>query len=319
MSMEVIENGAVVEQTATPMKDAVVAELQNVTKRYGTQTALNGLSLKLRRGEIVALLGENGAGKTTAVRLLLGLIAPNAGKVRVLGSDPRETRVRIHMGAMLQVGRVPGTIRVREHLDLFRSYYPHPLAYKEVVELAQLGGIEEKFFDDLSGGQKQRLLFALALCGDPELVFLDEPTVGLDVQARRGLWQNIRNQADRGKTVLLTTHYLEEADALADRIVVIHRGSLLAEGTPAEIKKQAAGRRIRCQTRLNPEIVRLIPGVVSVEEDRGALTIRASVKGAEAIVSELLRRDATLTGLEITGAGLDDAFLALTSNDNRSN
>lgn len=315
MNSQVIENTLVAAPLAETAKSAVVAELQCVSKRYGTQTALNGLSLSLHRGEVVALLGQNGAGKTTTVRLLLGLIAPNAGKVQVLGGNPRETRVRTHTGAMLQVGRVPGTIRVREHIDLFRSYYPHPLAMKEVIRLAQLEGIEEKFFDDLSGGQKQRLLFALALCGDPELLFLDEPTVGLDVQARRALWQIVRNQADSGKTVLLTTHYLEEADALADRIVVIHHGSVLAEGTPAEIKKQTTGRRIRCQTRLSAEAVRQIPGVLAIEEDRGTLVIRASSSGAELIVTELLRCDATLSGLEITSAGLDDAFLALTQNE----
>lgn len=316
MNTEVIENTSVAKPWVAS-KSAVVAALQHVSKRYGTQTALNGLSLSLHRGEVVALLGQNGAGKTTAVRLLLGLIAPNAGKVQVLGGNPRETGVRTHIGAMLQVGRVPGTIRVREHIDLFRSYYPHPLAMKEVIRLAQLEGIEEKFFDDLSGGQKQRLLFALALCGDPELLFLDEPTVGLDVQARRALWQIVRNQADSGKTVLLTTHYLEEADALADRIVVIHHGSVLAEGTPAEIKKQTTGRRIRCQTRLSAEAVRQIPGVLAIEEDRGTLVIRASSSGsgAELIVTELLRCDATLSGLEITSAGLDDAFLALTQNE----
>jgi ABC-2 type transport system ATP-binding protein len=264
---------------------------------------------------VVALLGPNGAGKTTAVRLLLGLIAPNAGKVRVLGGDPRKTSVRVHIGAMLQVGRVPGTIRVLEHIDLFRSYYPRPLAYAEVVRIAQLEEIQDKLFDDLSGGQRQRLLFGLALCGDPDLVFLDEPTVGLDIQARRGLWQQVRHLAEQGKTVLLTTHYLEEADALADRIVVINRGSVLAEGTPGEIKRQAAGRRIRCRTQVGIEAVRQMPGVIAVEEDRGALVIRASELGAEPIVRELLQRDTALSGLEITNAGLDDAFLALTQND----
>ncbi len=262
---------------------------------------------------MIALLGPNGAGKTTAVRLMLGLIAPNAGTVRVLGGDPRATGVRVHIGAMLQVGRVPETLRVREHIDLFRTYYPHPLAFSEIVKLAQLEGITDKLFGDLSGGQRQRVLFALALCGDPELIFLDEPTVGLDIQARRGLWQQVRHLAERGKTVLLTTHYLEEADALADRIVVLHKGSILAAGTPAEIKQRAAGRKIRCLTRLSAETLRLIPGVLSVEQDRDAVVLRATQ--AEVVVRHLLESDPTLSGLEVTSAGLDDAFLALTENN----
>ncbi len=287
-----------------------VAELHNVTKRYGSQLALSNLSLQLRRGEVVALLGPNGAGKTTTVRLLLGLIAPNSGIVRVLGGDPRETGVRVHIGAMLQVGRVPETLRVHEHIDLFRAYFPRPLTLAEIVKLAQLEGIEDKLFGDLSGGQKQRVLFALALCGDPDLVFLDEPTVGLDIQARRGLWQQVRKLADRGKTVLLTTHYLEEADALANRIIVINKGSIIAQGTPADIKQQSAGRRIRCTTAVSEESARRIPGVIAVESDRGTLVIRAVE--ADAVVRELLQRDPSLSGLEVTSAGLDDAFLALT-------
>jgi ABC-2 type transport system ATP-binding protein len=293
----------------------IVAQLQSVTKRYGFQSALNGISLELRRGEVVALLGPNGAGKTTAVRLLLGLIAATAGNVRVLGGNPRENRVRRHIGAMLQVARVPETLRVREHIDLFRSYYPNPLPLTEIVDRAQLEQIQDKFFGDLSGGQKQRVLFALALCGNPEMIFLDEPTVGLDIQSRRGLWQQIRQLAARGKTVLLTTHYLEEADALADRIVVINKGNIIAEGTPAEIKQLAAGKRIRCNTSLSIEAVRVLADVISVEQDRDAIVIRTSQP--EAVIRQLMMLDPSLSGLEVTSAGLEDAFLALTESNNR--
>src|SRR5438309_7119879 len=174
-------------------------------------------------------------------RMMLGWIGPTEGCARVFGMDPRNAAGRVRIGAMLQVARIPETLRVREHIDLSRSYYPFPLPVSEVVRIAQLGGIEDRLFSQLSGGQKQRVLFGLALCGDPDLVFLDEPTVGMDIEARRGLWQQIRSLADCGKTVLLTTHYLEEADALAHRIVVLNKGKIVSEGTPAEIKSMGAG------------------------------------------------------------------------------
>lgn len=216
------------------------AALRSVTKQYRSQIALDAIDLIVGRGELVALLGPNGAGKTTAVKLMLGLLNPDSGSVRVFGNDPREPRNRQRTGAMLQVGRVPETLRVREHIDLFSSYYPHPLPMAEVLGTAGLQGVENRLFGELSGGQKQRLLFALAICGDPDLLFLDEPTVGLDVQARRGLWRQIRALLARGKSILLTTHYLEEADALANRIVVINRGRIIASGTPADIKQNAS-------------------------------------------------------------------------------
>jgi len=215
------------------------AQLANVTKRFGTTTALDNISLSIEPGELVALLGPNGAGKTTAVRLLLGLCSPDAGIARVFGANPRDAANRIRTGAMLQVARVPETLRVREHIELFSSYYPDPMPIAEVIAAAGLEGIENKNFGDLSGGQKQRLLFGLAICGNPDFIALDEPTVGLDVEARRALWKQIRAFVARGKSVLLTTHYLDEADALADRVIVIDKGRIAAEGTPADIKHGA--------------------------------------------------------------------------------
>ena len=215
------------------------ALLANVTKRFGTTTALDDLSFSIEPGELVALLGPNGAGKTTAVRLLLGLCTPDAGIARVFGANPRDAANRVRTGAMLLVARVPETLRVREHIDLFSSYYPDPMPLDEVIEAAGLQGIEQKKFGDLSGGQKQRLLFGLAICGNPDFIALDEPTVGLDVEARRALWKQIRAFVARGKSVLLTTHYLDEADALADRVIVIDRGRIAGEGTPSEIKHGA--------------------------------------------------------------------------------
>jgi ABC-2 type transport system ATP-binding protein len=288
----------------------IVASLENVNKNYGAVRALRGVNFTINAGEIVALLGPNGAGKTTAVKLLLGLMPPNSGKVCVFGGDPMNPENRMQTGAMLQVGRVPETLRVREHIDLFSSYYTKPLTAAEVLSAAGLEKLSDRKFGDLSGGQKQRVLFALAICGDPDLIFLDEPTVGLDVEARRLLWEEIRHLVSRGKTVLLTTHYLQEADALADRIAVINEGEIVAQGTSAEIKAQTSGKKIRCITSLSVGVVRQIPGIREVREDREAVEIHAAQ--AESIVRELLARDSNLSGLEVTCAGLEEAFLALT-------
>jgi ABC-2 type transport system ATP-binding protein len=293
---------------------SVIASLRRASKNYGEVQALRQVDFTIRAGELVALLGPNGAGKTTAVKLFLGLAKPTTGTVSVFGGNPIHAEVRTRIGAMLQVAKVPETLRVREHIDLFSSYYPRPLPIDEILALAGLQEIKDREFGELSGGQRQRVLFALALCGDPDILFLDEPTVGLDVESRRVLWEEIRRLVARGKTVLLTTHYLEEADALADRVVVINRGEIIAEGTPAEIKASTAGRRIRCVTSLDIETVRGLPGVIEVRRDRAGLEIRAGA--AEPILRELLMRDAGISNIEVTSAGLEEAFLALTGTNN---
>jgi ABC-2 type transport system ATP-binding protein len=218
----------------------VPAQFTHVKKNYGMVEALRGLDLTIGPGELVALLGANGAGKTTAVRTLLGLSKPTSGEVRVFGGDPRDAHSRTRIGALLQIARVPETLRVREHIHLFSSYYPNPRPIDEVIAAAGLEGLEKRKFGQLSGGQQKRVLFALALCGNPDLLVLDEPTTGLDVEARRALWKQIRAFISGGRSVLLTTHYLAEAEALANRVVVIHKGVVMAEGTPQEIKGDAA-------------------------------------------------------------------------------
>ncbi|MGC1644417.1 MAG: ABC transporter ATP-binding protein [Candidatus Sulfotelmatobacter sp.] len=295
--------------------DATVASLDGVSMKYGNIRALRGVDFQVRSGEVVALLGPNGAGKTTAVKLLLGLLQPNAGKAQVFGGDPTNPENRMRTGAMLQVGRVPETLRVREHIDLFSSYYPKPMPPAEALAAAGLEKLADRKFGDLSGGQRQRVLFALAICGDPDLLFLDEPTVGLDVEARRMLWDEIRRMVSRGKTVLLTTHYLQEADELADRVAVINQGEIIAQGTPSEIKAKTAGKKIRCITSLSLSALRQIPGVTDAREDREAVELHGVA--VEPIVRELLQQDASLSGLEITSAGLEEAFLALTQDAGR--
>lgn len=298
-------------QTTWPGNHPTIAGLHSVTKTYGQTRALDNFSFRLVPGEVVALLGPNGAGKTTAVRLLLGLIAPTSGTVRVLGRDPRDADARTRIGAMLQVARVPEVLRVSELIDLFRSYYPQPLPVAEVIRIAKLEGLESRLFGKLSGGQKQRALFGLSICGNPDLVFLDEPTTGLDIESRRALWDEVRALSAAGKTVLLTTHYLEEADALANRVVVINHGKTVCEGTPSEIRSRVSGRRIRCITKLDPVFLASLPSVSDVKQDREALVITA--EAAEEVIREMLQRDRTLSGLEIHSPALEDAFLALTS------
>jgi ABC-2 type transport system ATP-binding protein len=290
---------------------APIASLREVTKKFGRHVALDQLSLDLHAGEVVALLGPNGAGKTTAVRLLLGLSQATSGKVEIFGGNPRDRASRIRLGAMLQVGRMPETLRVREHLQLFRCYYPHPRPLDELLAVAGLEDLQEKLFGTLSGGQKQRVLFALALCGNPDLICLDEPTLGMDVEARRSMWEQVRKLSAMGKTVLLTTHYLEEADALASRIVVIQRGKVIAEGTPAELKHADGSRAIRCITALPSSFVSAIPGVSSVEQD--GLVTQLRTQTPEAVLRIMLQQDPTLSGLEVRVAALEDAFLALTN------
>ncbi len=310
--------------TGTSQPSEVVASLTGITKRYSNGVvALDGLSLELRRGEIVALLGPNGAGKSTAVKLMLGLSAPTSGTVRIFGADPRDPAARVRTGAMLQVGRAPEMLRVREHIAMFRAYYPHPMPYAEIVKAAGLEGIENRLFAQLSGGQKQRTFFGLALAGNPDIIFLDEPTVGLDIEARRGLWAQIRTLAAAGKTVLLTTHYLEEADALAHRIIVVNNGRVICEGTPAEVKSMGATgsvqpgstaaipRTIRCVTALAVETLRGLPGVSEAHTTPGGATIITS--RPEAALREMLALDQTLHSLEVAAPALEDAFLALTS------
>jgi len=308
--------------TTTPQQATeTVASLTGVTKRYANGVvALDNLSLSLHRGQIVALLGPNGAGKSTAVRLLMGLSSPTAGDVRIFGADPRNTAARLHTGVMLQVGRAPEMLRVREHIAIFRGYYPHPTPYADLIKAAGLEGLEGRMFGELSGGQKQRVFFALALAGDPDLIFLDEPTVGLDIEARRLMWAQIRSLAARGKTVLLTTHYLEEADALAHRIIVVNQGKVVCEGTPAEVKSLGAAgnaggsavKIIRCVTTLTAEHLLKIPSISTVETS-GELTVITSAQ-AESTLREMLALDQNLHSLEVQSPALEDAFLALTKN-----
>src|SRR3979409_1228443 len=221
------------------------AELIDATKKYGEVEAIKGVTIRIQLGEVVAMLGPNGAGKTTSISLLLGLRKPSSGQALLFGLAPTNLLARSRVGVMLQESGVPSMLKVREIVDLFRSYYPKPMTGERAIAMA---GLEEKanaLVKELSGGQRQRLYFALAVCGDPEVLFLDEPTVGMDVEGRRSFIERIAGFAQMGPTVVLTAQHLKEADQLAKRVVVIDRGLVIADASPQEIKSKVAGKRVR--------------------------------------------------------------------------
>ena len=289
---------------------ASVAMLTRAVKRYGAVTALDGVDLQLRRGELLALLGPNGAGKTTAVSLLLGLQRPDAGEARLFGFDPKRLDARRRIGVMLQEAALQSSLRVGELLRLTMGYYPRPRAFEDTARLAGIADLLPRRYGKLSGGQKRRVQFALAICGDPEILFLDEPTVGLDLDARTAMWKTLRELIARGCAIVLTTHYLEEAEALADRVAVLAHGKLVAQGSVDEIRARVAQRRIRCITALAPETVRAWPGVDRVERENDRIEI--VTPQAEAVLRRLLAADAHVSGLEVQRAGLAEAFVEIT-------
>ncbi len=291
---------------------APLARLQQAGKQYGRTRALEQLDLELHAGQVLALLGPNGAGKTTAIGLLLGLHAPDAGTAELFGLPPRSLQARRRTGVMLQTAGIPDTLQVRELVALARSYYPQPRALEECLALAGLQEVQRRRYGQLSGGQQRRVQFAMAVCGRPQLLFLDEPTTGLDIDARQGLWRAIRELAAQGCAVLLTTHYLEEAEALADRVMVIDHGRLLAQGTVEEMRARVAQRRIGCVSALAPAQVAAWAGVQDARAgEDGRLQVIAAQ--AEPVVRRLLAEDPSLSELEVRRAGLADAFLALTA------
>jgi ABC-2 type transport system ATP-binding protein len=301
-----IESGA----PAMPLPATVGADapavLDRVGKRYGKIEALRRFSLTVRAGEVVALLGPNGAGKTTALSILLGLRAPDEGTARVFGQNPREVDARRRLGATPQETGFPTTLRVTEVIELVRAHYPHSLETADVLAQFGLADVADRQVGGLSGGQKRRLAVCLAFVGNPSAVFLDEPTTGLDVEARRRVWDGIRAYAEDGGTVLLTTHYLEEADALASRVVVIAGGATRAEGSPADVKARAGLKRIRIEADALPQLT----GVDRATRAGRVHTLYAADPGF--VVRLLVERGVPLRGLEVTPVSLEEAFLSLT-------
>jgi ABC-2 type transport system ATP-binding protein len=292
------------------MNNGLLAELSGVHKRYGDTIALDGLDLHVGPGELLALLGPNGAGKTTAISLLLGLAKPDRGSCKLLGQAPELLAPRRAIGVMMQEASLTPELRVREHIDLVSRYYPAPLTPEAAMELTHTSSLAHRPYGKLSGGQKRQAQFAVAICGRPKLLFLDEPTVGLDVQARELMWTVLRQLVDGGTSIVLTTHYLEEAEALADRVAVLAKGRLIASGTVNEIRTLVVRTRISCSSALPLEEVAQWPGVGSVS--RKGKTLHFTATNAEAVVRRLLTADEYLQELEVRRAGLADVFTELT-------
>jgi ABC-type multidrug transport system ATPase subunit len=287
-----------------------VASLDSVIRRHGEIVALQGVDLAIARGELVALLGPNGAGKTSAIELWLGLAEPQAGRALLLGGSPLDLGRRRGIGVMMQEVALAQGMKVRELIDQTASYYPEPMSVAEAMDTAGITALGSRRYDKLSGGQKRQVQFALAICGRPSVLFLDEPTVGLDVAARAALWAAIRKLRESGCSILLTTHYLEEAEALADRVVVLANGHVVASGSVADMRAVVSHRLIRCESALSAEELGRWPGVISAARAGGRMLITTS--DVEGVLRRLLTSDLSVAHLEVEQAGLTEAFLQLT-------
>ena len=297
-------------RTAVATATTSLASLRGVHKRYGKTVALDGVDLDVRPGELLALLGPNGAGKSTAISLWLGLIEPDGGTARLFSGSPLDVENRRHIGVMMQEVSLTPELRVRELIDLTSRYYADPLPVATTLELTRLTELADRPYAKLSGGQKRQVQFALAMCGRPPLLFLDEPTVGLDVEARETMWRTIRSMVAGGCSVVLTTHYLEEAEALASRVAVLAGGRLIALGSVDEVRSIVSRTEISCSSDLVEDDVRAWPDVVAVAREADRLRITAVT--AEGVVRRLLATDAAVRHLQVRPAGLADAFTALT-------
>ncbi|MDV6302542.1 ABC transporter ATP-binding protein [Rhodococcus cerastii] len=293
------------------MTTTTAVELRDVTKTYGSVRAVDGLSLSIEPGEVVAFLGPNGAGKTTTIDMMLGLATPTTGSVSVFGGTPADAIAQGRISAVMQTGGLLRDLTVRETVELTSVLFARTRSVQEVLTRAGIAEIRDRRVAKCSGGQQQRLRFALALLPDPDLLVLDEPTTGMDVEGRRDFWNAIRQDASTGRTVLFATHYLDEADAYADRIVLVRHGKIVADGSAAEVKNLAAGRTVTATLPgVDQSVLLALPGVDRVET-RGD---RVIVHGRDSdCVARYLLNEAHATDLEIVSRNLEDAFLALTT------
>ena len=287
--------------------------LQGVTKTFGNVAAVRGIDLVIQPGEVVAFLGPNGAGKTTTIDMILGLSLPTSGTVEVLGMAPRQAIARGLVAAVMQTGGLLKDITVRETVRYTASLFADSRRVPDVLAMSGITEIAERKVAKCSGGEQQRLRFAMALLSDPALLLLDEPTTGMDVEGRRSFWNAIRADAERGRTVLFATHYLEEADRYADRIVLVSHGQIVADGSGAEVKALAAGRTVRATVdNVDPDDIARFPGVDSVDVQGNTVVVHA--RDSDSLVRYLLT-ETDAHDIEITTAGLESAFLTLTGGD----
>ena len=286
-----------------------VAQWQQIDHRYGSVQALQGFSLDLRPGQITALLGPNGAGKSTAIGLLLGLLRVQRGQVSLFGQPPQQRSARLRLGAMLQRTDLPDSLRVGEHLQLFARYYANPLPVDEVLALVGLQAQSQRRYSALSGGQQRRVQLALALVGRPQLLVLDEPTVGMDLDSRQAFREALRQCRQRGCAVLLATHDLPEVEGLADRIALVRHGQLVADDTPLNIRARVALKQLRCRTQIPLERLAEWPEVAQLQDREGRMEIYS--REPEALLRRLLAADPTLSELEVRGADLEQALAVI--------
>ncbi len=294
---------------------ALAVRLEGLHKSYGAVQAVDGIDLTIAPGEIVAVLGPNGAGKSTTTEMITGITVPDSGQVQVSGRPPRDAVQHGLVGVMLQAGALLHDATVRDVLRLMYGLHAHPLPMAEVIQRADLGGFLKMRTEKLSGGQAQRLRYALAIMADPQLLILDEPTVGMDVEIRRAFWASMRTFVAGGRTVLFATHYLEEADSEADRIVVLAHGRVIADGTPTMIKNQVATKLITLADR-DVELAELtmLPAVLTGERSNGRIQLHTS--DSDATLRALIATQPGAAEIEVTSASLEDAFLALTDQTN---
>ncbi|MGD0194318.1 MAG: ABC transporter ATP-binding protein [Candidatus Dormibacteria bacterium] len=291
--------------------NAAAVRVEAVTRRFGDVVAVDNLDLVVGHGETIALLGPNGAGKTTTISMLLGLSTPDSGRIEIFGSAPGSATAHANVGAMLQDGGMMPGVQIIELLAMVRSLYPAPLDLGEAIDIAQLGGLEKRRVDRLSGGQSQRLRLAMALVGDPRLLILDEPTAAMDVETRRGFWRAMEGFTARGRTILFSTHYLDEADVAADRVVMLARGKVVADGTPAAIKDSVGLRVIRCSTALGSVAgLEALPGAVSATVHGNRVELRCS--NSDSALRALLATHPDARDIEVAGIALEDAFITIT-------
>jgi len=294
---------------------APAATLEGVTRTFDAVTALDDVTLTLEEGQLIGMLGPNGAGKSTLLSLVSGLRRPSSGTVRLFGGDPRDAANRILLGTTPQETGLPSTLKVREVVDFVAGHYPAPMPTGELMEMFGLTDLARRQTGGLSGGQKRRLAVALAIVGRPRIVLLDEPTTGLDVDARRVLWDAVRGYHASGACVVVTSHYLEEIEALAQRVVVIDGGRVLADDDLPTILARVGARHVRLTLADPADLDRLrdLPAVVDLTQHDGRTSILTA--DSDAVVRELVRRDVDFTGLEVRGASLEEAFLAMTQRE----
>jgi ABC-2 type transport system ATP-binding protein len=295
------------------VSDEFLAQLEGASKRYGKTVALDGVDLQVHPGELLSVLGPNGAGKTTAISLLLGLSKPDSGEARLFGRSPRDVRARRQIGVMMQEVVLMPELHVRELVALTASYYPEPMAVDEALAISNTTALADRQYGKLSGGQKRQVQFAVALCGRPRLLFLDEPSAGLDIQAREWMWTTLRQLVAQGVSIVLTTHYLEEAEKLSNRVAVLAGGRFVAQGTVAQVRALVAFSHIKCATEMDVGEVRSWPNVSQATRNGPGLHIIA--RNAEGVVRRLLSADLNLASLEVHRAGLAEAFMELTQKE----